>query len=54
MSGAENLQDDVKESNISIINYVANNTILKDDNTNKAFNDFRRFIDNMLLLKTLR
>ena len=53
MQGAEHLQNDVGSSNISIINYVANNTILKDNLSNKIFNTFRKFIDNMLLVKTL-
>jgi len=53
MQGAEQLQNDVGSSNISIINYVANNTILKENFINKSFDNFRVFIDNMLLFKTL-
>ena len=53
MKGAEHLLDDVGNSNISIINYVANNTILKDDIINKTFNSFRDFIDEILLIKDL-
>ncbi|MFK5977088.1 MAG: ATP-binding protein [Sulfurovum sp.] len=52
-TGAEHLQNDVGNSNISIINYVANNTILKDNLTNKIFETFRVFINNMLLYKSL-
>ena len=53
MKGAEYLQNDVGSSNISIINYVANNSILEDNLINKTFNTFRTFINNMLLFKTL-
>jgi AAA15 family ATPase/GTPase len=52
-SGAEHLKNDVGNSNISIVNYVANNTILEDNIKNKAFETFRVFVNSMLLVKTL-
>lgn len=51
--GAENLAKDLQESKISIISYIANNTILVDNITNNIFKKFREFINNMLLFKTL-
>ena len=53
IEGAEHLQNDVGNSGISLINYVANNTILKDTLSNQTFNSFRVFVDKILLVKTL-
>jgi len=53
IKGTENLIKDVGESNISIISYIANNTILEDNLTNQIFKKFREFLNNMLLFKTL-
>ncbi|CAA6806075.1 MAG: ATP-binding protein, partial [uncultured Sulfurovum sp.] len=51
--GAEHLKSNVGDSNISVISYVAKNTILNDNLINKVFNDFRVFVSNMLLFKNL-
>jgi len=53
VKGTENLIKDVGESKISIISYIANNTILEDNLINQSFKKFREFINNMLLFKTL-
>jgi len=43
VKGAENLQSDVGDSNISMIKYVANNTILENHDITITFNSFRVF-----------
>jgi AAA15 family ATPase/GTPase len=54
IEGTENLKNDVGNSKISIISYVAQNTILDEENVrNKVFNDFRTFVNNMLFYKIL-
>jgi AAA15 family ATPase/GTPase len=51
--GAENLNRDMKDSNISIISYILNNTILDDDTTNILFRRFIDFVNGMLYFRTL-
>jgi len=51
--GAENLNKDLKDSNISIISYLLKNTILEDDKNNNLFKKFIYFLNNMLLYKNL-
>ncbi len=51
--GAENLNKDIRESNISVISYIAKNTILDDNIDNNTFKEFKEFIYNMLFFKTL-
>jgi hypothetical protein len=53
MEGAENLKNDVGDSKISIISYIAQNSILNENVINGAFNDFRIFVNNMLFYKIL-
>lgn len=53
MEGTENLKSDVGDSKISIISYIAQNSILSENSINNAFNDFRIFINNMLFYKIL-
>jgi AAA15 family ATPase/GTPase len=53
MEGAETLKTDVGDSNISIISYVAQNSILNKNLINKAFSDFRTFVNKMLFYKIL-
>ena len=43
--GAEKLNRDIGESNISIISYISKNTILEDDNTNRVFKLFIDFVN---------
>ena len=51
--GAENLNKDLKDSNISILSYLLKNTILEDDKNNNLFKEFMDFLNNMLLYKNL-
>jgi len=51
--GAELLNTDIGDSKISIINYIKNNTILSDNKTSIAFNEFTDFIDGMLFFRSL-
>jgi len=51
--GAENLNTDLKDSNISILSYLLKNTILEDDKNNTLFKEFMDFLNNMLLYKNL-
>lgn len=51
--GAENLNKDLKDSNISILSYLLKNTILENDKNNNLFKEFMNFLNNMLLYKNL-
>ncbi|RLA79871.1 MAG: ATP-binding protein [Epsilonproteobacteria bacterium] len=51
--GAENLNKDIEDSNISIISYISKNTILKNNIENNTFKDFIEFVNNMLLYKNI-
>jgi len=51
--GAENLNKDLKDSNISILSYLLKNTILEDHKNNNLFKEFMNFLNNMLLYKNL-
>jgi AAA15 family ATPase/GTPase len=53
LKGAETLNTDLSEKNISFVKYVHSNTILLNDYNNKAFNDFISFVDNMLMFSSL-
>lgn len=53
LKGSENLNTDLKETSISIIKYVKNNTVLKDNNENKAFLSFIEFVHGMVYFKSL-
>ncbi|MEA2049139.1 MAG: ATP-binding protein [Campylobacterota bacterium] len=51
--GAETLNKDIKDSNISIISYISKNTILESTIENTVFNDFIEFVNHMLLYKNV-
>ncbi|MBF7066327.1 AAA family ATPase [Aliarcobacter butzleri] len=51
--GAENLKRDMGDSNISIISYILNNTVLEDDEQNRTFKRFVHFINSMLYFRNL-
>ena len=53
MEGVETLKTDVGDSNISIISYVEKNSILNKNLINRAFSNFRTFVNNMLFYKIL-
>ena len=54
LAGAETLNKNLNEKNISFVKYISNNTVLKiDNNNNKIFHDFIKFVNNMLLFSSL-
>lgn len=54
LKGAENLNTDVSDSEISIVNYVKKNTILKNNSkNNKLFNSFVKYVEGMLFFRAL-
>ncbi|HIW32164.1 MAG TPA: ATP-binding protein [Candidatus Paenibacillus intestinavium] len=53
LGGAETLNRDLTDKNISFIKYIGNNTILHKNEENKAFDQFLHFVDNMLLISSL-
>lgn len=53
LEGAENLHTDMGESNISLINYVKNNTVRPANSVNDAFDSFLAFVDKMKFYKYL-
>lgn len=53
LEGAETLNTNLDEMNISIIKYIKSNTVLKKNKINTVINQFFNFIDNMLLFWSL-
>jgi len=51
--GAETLNKDLQDSNISIISYISKNTVLKNEIKNMIFKEFINFINDMLLYKNV-
>ncbi len=51
--GAENLKRDIGDSNISIINFILNNTVLENDDTNNIYKKFINFVNSMLYFRNL-
>ena len=48
--GAENLKRDIGDSNISIINFILNNTVLENDDTNNIYKKFINFVNSMYFI----
>ena len=51
--GAENLNKDVGDSNISIVSYISKNTVLSNDKNNSIFKQFKQFVNEMLYFRSL-
>lgn len=51
--GAETLNKDLQDSNISIISYISKNTILESTIENNTFKGFIEFVNSMLLYKNI-
>ncbi|OCH11037.1 ATP/GTP-binding protein [Aliivibrio sp. 1S128] len=51
--GAENLEKDIGNSNLSIISYINKNTLLTENNDNSCFSKFIKFINGMLFFRSL-
>lgn len=49
--GAQNLKKDLGDSQISVVTYLAKNTVLDEDKTNNTFKEFFVFISKMLYFK---
>lgn len=53
LAGAQTLNTDLTEKNISFVKYVFNNTVLEKNSTNTVFEKFMNFVDNMLWFSSL-
>lgn len=53
LKGAQTLNTDLTEKNISFVKYVFNNTVLEKNNTNLIFIKFMKFVDDMLWFSSL-
>ncbi|MBD3724737.1 MAG: ATP-binding protein [Flavobacteriaceae bacterium] len=54
LKGAESLNNDVKNVNLSLLKYIKNNSVLEeDDDFNKVFLSFFKFIEGMLFFRSL-
>jgi len=51
--GAETLKRDVGDSQISLVQYIKNNSILESDFNNDCFESFLNFVDGMLFFRSL-
>ena len=54
LKGTETLNIDIKSLKISIVRYVNNNSILEDNEVNKIFKTFIKFVENMLFFRSLQ
>ncbi|MFY1021001.1 AAA family ATPase [Ectopseudomonas khazarica] len=53
IKGAETLKRDIGDTQISIVQYIKNNTVLEDNLDNKCFEAFLDFVDGMLFFRSL-
>jgi AAA15 family ATPase/GTPase len=53
LAGAETLNKDLNEKNISFIKYIGNNTVLTENQDNQLVNKFLNFVNSMLLFSSL-
>lgn len=54
IEGAETLKNDMGDSNISIISYIKQNSIREDNQNNRCFNEFIKFVNNMLFFRSIQ
>jgi AAA15 family ATPase/GTPase len=52
--GAETLKTEIDNSELSILKYIKNNSVLEQNSTNQTFKDFFKFIEGMLFFRSLR
>ena len=52
--GTETLKNEILNSELSILKYIRNNSVLEQNETNKTFDDFFKFIDGMLFFRSLQ
>ncbi|MFN3754528.1 AAA family ATPase [Flavobacterium sp.] len=54
LKGAESLNNDIKNANLSLLKYIKNNSVLaEDDVVNKVFLCFFKFVEGMLFFRSL-
>lgn len=53
LKGAENLNTDLAEKNISFVKYIASNTVLEINDENNTFEAFVDFVEHMLMFSSL-
>ena len=51
--GAENLKGFIFDTQLSVLKYIKNNTVLEDNAENRAFRDFFVFVEQMLFFRSL-
>lgn len=54
LKGAENLNKNMEDTNISFVKYIYSNTVLIEDEINFVFKQFMIFVNNMLLFYSLQ
>lgn len=53
ISGAETLKRELSNKNLSLLKYIRNNTVLEENEDNKALFTFYHFVDRMLFFRSL-
>ncbi len=53
IAGAETLNTDLSNKNLSLLKYIRNNSILENNEENKVLIDFYNFVDSMLFFRSL-
>lgn len=53
LEGAESLNTDLGDSNLSVVKYVQNNALLKENSTSAIYQSFTRFVKNMVYERTI-
>lgn len=53
LKGTETLNKEIKDSRLSVLKYVKNNSTLADDSINRTFFEFFTFVEHMLFFRSL-
>lgn len=53
LEGTETLNKTIADASLSVLRYIKNNSVLKDNTENKAFKNFFHFVEHMLFFRSL-
>ncbi len=53
LKGAETLNPEISDASLSVLKYIKNNTVLEQNDVNKAFHSFYHFVEQMLFFRSL-
>lgn len=53
LKGSGTLNNIINDNQLSVLKYIKNNTVLEEDQINRAFYDFLKFVEHMLFFRSL-